>query len=191
MLKRIRFVQKNLSFVIPLMMLAGFLTGQACDVSVLKKLILPLTFLMVYPMMINLPLRKIAERGDLNVQLVTQAMNFTVIPLMAFGIGKIAFPDSPYIALGLLLAGLLPTSGMTISWTGMAQGNMAAAVKMTVFGLLLGSFLAPLYIQGLMGTVIEIPMIGIFKQILIVVVLPLMVIRNGTTIVVPMTLSAT
>jgi ACR3 family arsenite efflux pump ArsB/CBS domain-containing protein len=173
MLKRIRFVQKNLSFVIPLMMLAGFLTGQACDVSALKQLILPLTFLMVYPMMINLPLRKIAERGDLKVQLVTQAMNFTVIPLLAFGIGKIAFPDSPYIALGLLLAGLLPTSGMTISWTGMAQGNMAAAVKMTVFGLLLGSFLAPLYIQGLMGTVIEIPMIGIFKQILIVVVLPL------------------
>lgn len=173
MLKRIRFVQKNLSVVIPLMMLAGFLTGQAFDVSSLKQLILPLTFLMVYPMMINLPLRKIAESGDLKVQLVTQALNFTVIPLMAFGIGKLAFPDSPYIALGLLLAGLLPTSGMTISWTGMAQGNMAAAVKMTVFGLLLGSFLAPLYIQGLMGTVIKIPMAGIFKQILIVVVMPL------------------
>lgn len=173
MLKRIRFVQKNLSVVIPLMMLAGFLTGQACNVSALKQLILPLTFLMVYPMMINLPLRKIAEGGDLKVQLVTQALNFTIIPLAAFGIGKLAFPDSPYIALGLLLASLLPTSGMTISWTGMAHGNMAAAIKMTVFGLLIGSFLTPLYIKGLMGTVVEIPMVGIFKQILIVVVLPL------------------
>jgi CBS domain-containing protein len=55
----------------------------------------------------------------------------------------------------------------------MARGNMAAAVKMTVFGLLIGSFLTPLYIKGLMGTVIEIPMVGIFKQIVIVVVLPL------------------
>ncbi|MDT8391115.1 MAG: bile acid:sodium symporter [Lentisphaeria bacterium] len=173
MLKRINFIQKNLSFVIPLMMLAGFLAGQMCDVSSLKRLIMPLTFLMVYPMMVNLPLRKIVEGGDLKVQLVTQALNFMIIPFLAYAIGRVAFPDSPYVALGLLLAGLLPTSGMTISWTGMARGNMAAAVKMTVFGLLLGSFLAPLYIQLLMGTAIDIPMAGIFKQIMIVVVGPL------------------
>ena len=37
----------------------------------------------------------------------------------------------------LLLAGLVPTSGMTISWTGFAKGNVAAAVKMTVIGLTL------------------------------------------------------
>ncbi len=173
MLKRIRFVQKNLSVVIPLMMLAGFMTGQLVDVSPLKQLIMPLTFLMVYPMMINLPLKKIFEGGDLKVQLVTQLLNFTVIPLCAFWIGKAAFSDSPYVALGLLLASLLPTSGMTISWTGMARGNVAAAVKMTVFGLLLGSFLTPVYIKALMGTSIEIPLVKIFSQILMVVVLPL------------------
>jgi ACR3 family arsenite efflux pump ArsB/CBS domain-containing protein len=173
MLKSLQFIQKNLSFLIPVMMVAGFATGQLTDASALKKLIMPLTFLMVYPMMVNLQLKKVFEGGDGKVQLVTQLLNFTVIPLAAFLIGKFAFADSPYIALGLLLASLLPTSGMTISWTGMARGNMAAAVKMTVFGLLIGSFLTPLYIKGLMGTVIEIPMVGIFKQILLVVVLPL------------------
>ena len=173
MLTHLKKIQKHLIVVIPVVMIAGFLAGLAMNPAPLKQWIMPLTFLMVYPMMVNLQLKKVIEGGDLKVQLVTQFINFSVIPLCAFLIGKIAFPDSPYVALGLLLASLLPTSGMTISWTGMARGNMAAAVKMTVFGLLIGSILTPIYIKGLMGTVIEIPMAKIFKQILVVVVLPL------------------
>jgi len=173
MLVHLKKIQKHLIVVIPVVMIAGFLAGLMINPAPLKQLIMPLTFLMVYPMMINLQLKKVVEGGDFKVQLITQLINFTVIPLCAFWIGKIAFPESPYVALGLLLASLLPTSGMTISWTGMAHGNMAAAVKMTVFGLLIGSILTPIYIKGLMGTTIEIPMVKIFKQILIVVVLPL------------------
>ena len=179
MLKLLKQIQKRLIVAIPIIMIAGFLAGLVWDPAPLKQLIIPLTFLMVYPMMVNLQLKKVIEGGDTKVQLVTQLLNFTVIPLFAFALGKWAFPDSPYIALGLLLASLLPTSGMTISWTGMANGNMAAAVKMTVFGLLIGSVLTPLYIKGLMGTVIEIPMANIFKQIMVVVVLPL-VLGNVT-----------
>ena len=37
----------------------------------------------------------------------------------------------------MVLVGLFPTSGMTISWTGFARGNVAAALKMTVLGLLI------------------------------------------------------
>ncbi|MBN2644662.1 MAG: bile acid:sodium symporter [Desulfuromonadaceae bacterium] len=173
MIKLIQKIQKRLVIAIPIIMLAGFGAGLVGDVAPLKQWIVPLTFLMVYPMMVNLQLKKVIEGGDGKVQLVTQLLNFTIIPLFAFALGKLAFPDAPYIALGLLLASLLPTSGMTISWTGMANGNMAAAVKMTVFGLLIGSVLTPLYIKVLMGTVIEIPMANIFKQIVVVVVLPL------------------
>ena len=45
----------------------------------------------------------------------------------------------------LLLRSLLPTSGMTISWTGFAKGNLNAAIKMTVIGLIAGSLATPLY----------------------------------------------
>jgi arsenite transporter len=173
MLHYLKKIQKYLVFVIPVVMIAGFFDGIVINPAPLKQLIMPLTFLMVYPMMVNLQLKKVLEGGDFKVQLVTQLINFTVIPLCAFWIGKLAFPDLPLAAIGLLLASLLPTSGMTISWTGMARGNMSAAVKMTVFGLLIGSILTPIYIKGLMGTVVEIPMVKIFRQILIVVVIPL------------------
>ncbi len=47
------------------------------------------------------------------------------------------------MALAILLSGLVPTSGITISWTGFAKGNVAAAVKMTIIGLTLGPLAAP------------------------------------------------
>lgn len=173
MFRVLTLLQKKLIVFIPATMVAGFLAGLAVNPAPLKMLVMPFTFLMVYPMMVNLQMKKVFEGGDFKVQFVTQLINFTLIPMCAFLIGKYFFSDSPYIALGLLLTSLLPTSGMTISWTGMARGNMAAAVKMTVFGLIIGSLLTPFYIKALMGTVVEVPMGKIFQQIMVVVLLPL------------------
>lgn len=154
-------------------MLLGIVTGYFFEVQSFQAAVMPLTFLMVYPMMVNIQLKKIFTHGDSKVQLVTMLINFGIIPFVAFGICKIFFADSPLIALGLLLASLLPTSGMTISWTGFARGNINAAIKMTVIGLIAGSLLTPLYARWLMGTVIEIPLIAIFKQIALIVFLPM------------------
>ncbi|MBI9100286.1 MAG: arsenic resistance protein [Spirochaetaceae bacterium] len=170
----IAMLQKKLVIVIPVIMILGFLFGLQMDVSFLKQGIMPLTFLMVYPMMVNLQLKKIVERGDGKVQIAAQLLNFLITPFIAFALGKLFFSTNHYLALGLLLTGLLPTSGMTISWTGMAKGNMAAAVKMTVFGLLVGSILTPVYIKMLMGASVEINMLSILKQIAIIVVIPLL-----------------
>src|SRR5690606_1227796 len=92
---------------------------------------------------------------------------------VAFALGRLWFPEQPYLALGLLLAALLPTSGMTIAWTGFAGGNLAAAVKMTVIGLILGSLVTPFYVQWLMGATVPVDLAAIFLQIAVVVFLPL------------------
>jgi arsenite transporter len=171
--KILGFIQKNLTWSIPICMIAGIFVGAFANPAPLKSLIIPLTFLMVYPMMINLQVQKVFSGGDYRVQLLTQLINFTVIPFFAFGMGKLFFVDRPFVALGLLLASLLPTSGMTISWTGFAKGNISAAIKMTVVGLVLGSIATPLYAKFLMGAVVEIPLASVFKQIVIIVFLPM------------------
>ena len=166
-------LQRKLVWSIPSFMILGIIFGAFTDPSFLKALIIPLTFLMVYPMMINLQIQQVFSGGDYKVQVLTQLMNFGVIPFLAFGMGRVFFTDQPLIALGLLLASLLPTSGMTISWTGFAKGNISAAIKMTVVGLILGSLATPFYAKWLMGAVVEIPLAAIFKQIVIIVFLPM------------------
>ncbi|PIE72820.1 MAG: arsenite transporter [Deltaproteobacteria bacterium] len=173
MWKILSFMQKNLVWMIPLMMVSGVVAGYFFSMNFLRVTVVPLTFLMVYPMMVNLQIEKVVTLTGWKCQLVTQIINFGIIPFVAFGFGRLFFADSPMVMLGLLLAALLPTSGMTISWTGFAKGNMNAAVQMTVVGLLLGSVATPFYAKWLMGAVIDIPMRAIFTSIVVVVFLPM------------------
>jgi len=173
MWKILALLNKRLIIAIPTLMVLGFLYGVQWQAAWLKSLIIPFTFLMVYPMMVTLKLRKVFEGGDIKAQLLTQLVNFSVIPFVAYGFGRVFFPDRPYLALGLLLAALVPTSGMTISWTGFAKGNLAAAVKMTVVGLVLGSLATPFYVEALMGATVAIDLNKVITQIGLIVFLPM------------------
>ena len=166
-------VNKNLVTAIPAMMILGFGYGLSVDPAALKKLIIPLTFLMVYPMMVTLKVKTVFQGGDSKAQWLSLLINFGIIPFVAFGAGLLFFRDRPFMALGLLLAGLVPTSGMTISWTGFAKGNVAAAIKMTVIGLTMGSLATPFYVRYLMGAHIEVGILAVMKQIALIVFLPM------------------
>jgi len=179
MIKALTYIQKNLVWTIPVSMGAGLIFGYLFDASALKQFIIPVTFVMVYPMMVTLNVKTIFKGRDLKLQTATQVINFVLVPLLAFFIGKLLLsgqdPKYGLWAVGLFLIGVLPTSGMTISWTGFAKGSKEAAIKMVVFGLVIGSLAAPVYTKVFMGTTIEVHMLHMFKQIAIFVFLPLLV----------------
>jgi ACR3 family arsenite efflux pump ArsB/nucleotide-binding universal stress UspA family protein len=170
-------LQKNLVWAIPISMASGLLFGYLFDARPLKHFIIPVTFFMVYPMMVTLNVKTVFKGQDSKLQLITQVINFVLIPLVAFYMGKMFFSGGPekygLWAVGLFLIGVLPTSGMTISWTGFAKGNKEAAIKMVVFGLVLGALAAPLYTKAFMGATIDVNMLHMFKQIALFVFVPL------------------
>lgn len=167
------WLQKHLVWSIPGAMLLGLAYGRWADGNALRWAIVPLTFLMVYPMMVTLNLRALADRGGGGLQFMALVLNFALMPLLGWGLGLLFFAEQPAARLALLLTALLPTSGMTISWTGLAKGNVPAAVKMTIIGLLAGSLLTPLYLQALLGAVVEIPLAQVARQIALIVFLPM------------------
>lgn len=167
-------LNRQLIWSIPAAMLLGFATGFWIDATALKVLVLPLTFLMVYPMTVNLRVQSLFNRFDTRLHAATALLNFGVFPFVAFGLGRFFFPGQPYLALGLLMAALVPTSGMTISWTGMAKGNVPAAVQMSVIGLVAGSLATPVYVQALLGAQVAVSWKVVLTQIGVVVFLPLL-----------------
>jgi len=173
MLRKINFIQKNLIWLIPVAMLLGLIYGYLGNPGYLKSLIIPLTILMIYPMMVGLNLKSLLGELDWKLQGITQIINFLLIPFVAFWLGKIFLSGHPLLAFGLVLMALLPTSGMTVSWTGFARGNINSAVKMTVIGLILGSLLTPFYANLLMGKMISVPLLKTFQQIGVVIFVPL------------------
>lgn len=169
-------INKNLVYAIPTLMVAGLIFGNLIDQGTakqLKSLIVPLTFLMVFPMMVTLNIKHLKQGLQPKIQGSAIFINFAIIPFAAFFLGRIFFADEPYMALGLLLASLLPTSGMTISWTGFAKGNMGAAINMTVIGLTLGSLATPFYVNSLLGATVEVNFLKVVQQIGLIVFLPM------------------
>lgn len=171
--KGLSFMQKNLIVFIPIAMTLGLIYGYVFETKGLKQFIIPATFLMVYPMMVTLNVKKLFSKGGVRLLTITQIFNFLIIPVIGYLIGLLFFKDNLMIRIGFLLMTLIPTSGMTITWTGIAKGNVNEAIRMTVSGLILGALLTPIYLKFFLGTAIHIPVSKIFTQIVIVVFIPL------------------
>ncbi len=182
-------LSKHLVVLIPAAMAIGLVTGIATDLTRLSALVLPMTMLMVFPMLVNFQLGDIVAGKDSKAVGLAMGLDFLVLPLLAWGLAHLFFGEEPALFIGMVLAGLFPTSGMTISWTGFAKGNVAAAVKMTVIGLVAASLLAPLYLKVLAGAVVPVDIIEVLKTVLLVVGVP-MVAGQITRLVLVRTMGA-
>ncbi|EOD00314.1 arsenic resistance protein [Caldisalinibacter kiritimatiensis] len=169
-----KFIKDNLSYLILGMMILGLANGYVNDVSGLKVLVTPTLFLMVYPMMINLKVTDLFE-GISNPKplLISLGMNFIISPIIAFGLSKLFFANQPMLTVGLILISLIPTSGMTASWTGLANGNMKSALLIISSNLLLSIVMIPLYMKLFIGEAVTVDTMTIIYSLLKVVIIPL------------------
>ena len=166
-------LSKRLVVLIPVAMLAGLAVGVVADVAGLKALVLPMTMLMVYPMLVNFRPAEALDLRDSKAVGIAMALDFIALPVIAWALAFAFFRNEPGLFVGMVLAGLFPTSGMTISWTGFARGNVAAAVKMTVIGLIAASLLAPVYLLVMAGAVVPVDMAEVARTVVFVVGIPL------------------
>ncbi|MBO8171230.1 MAG: arsenic resistance protein [Bacillaceae bacterium] len=181
MLKRLFMMPgKNMLMTIPVTLLLGFIAGSLVDTGFLKNWILIGTFFMIFPTMIGFKLKTALDLSHGRVVLWSILINFILIPLVAWGIGLPLSGGNPQIYAGLAIAALLPTSGMTISWTMISKGNVTAAVKIVAISLILGAVLAPFYLKWMVGQYLPIDLTVITRTILIIVFLP-MVLGQFTT----------
>jgi len=65
MLKFLSVVQKNLVWAIPISMMFGLIYGYLFNAAVLKQFIIPVTFIMVYPMMVTLNVKTIFKGHEI------------------------------------------------------------------------------------------------------------------------------
>ncbi len=173
MFKVLAHIKNKLVIYLPITMILAIIYGNFVDLTPFKTLVPTIVFFMVYPMMVTLRCKELFSKGNTKLHLVAQGINFIIFPTMGYLIGRVFFPGNTYIMMGILLMALLPTSGMTISWTGFAKGNVSAAIKMMVVGLILGSVLMPFYLNIFMGETSGIPFVKIINEIIKVVFIPM------------------
>jgi len=165
---------RNLLLVIPSVMILGFVVGLFHDTSFLKSYILLFTVLMIYPTMVGFRFGEGLKLGDGKVFWLALLVNFLLTPVVAVALASAFFKGSADLMAGLLVMAIIPTSGMTISWTMLFGGNVGAAVRLTVIGLVLGAMVAPWYLVLTVGKHVPVDPLAITRTILAVIVIPLL-----------------
>jgi ACR3 family arsenite efflux pump ArsB len=179
MSKFTRLIQQNLAFLILFSAFLGLIHGLLFNWSELALLRYPLTFLLIFPQMLNLKLNQFLDQAKLKLLLVFLGLNFLLTPLYALIIGKIFFLDQLAMQLGLILIAILPTGSMTLAWTGITKGNLNAAVTMSIGGLALGSLLLPLYLNLFFSeNLAHLENWVVLKKILTVIIIPLILAQG-------------
>ncbi|CAH0555231.1 unnamed protein product [Brassicogethes aeneus] len=71
---------------------------------------------------------------------------FLIMPLLSFGLGKVLFPESPEMQLGMFFTGVSPAGGASNVWTVILEGNMDLSITMTTISTFAAFGMMPLWI---------------------------------------------
>lgn len=173
----IQKIQKNLSKNIMLYTLLvislGILLGHYLNLKCLSNLILPVVFIMIYPMMVNLSLSSLKKiRGSKKPLIEALILNFIYAPAFMWLLTSIFISD-PKIKLALMLLSIAPASSMGLGYIGLAEGDMLAGAIIVAFAFLVSIFVYPFaghYFAS--GASIPVPLTMILKNLLIILILP-------------------
>ncbi len=167
----------NLIYVVIASLVGGLAFGQVAGPGIkglLKTAVVPVLFLMIYPMMINIDLREILNvRTHAKVVGLSLLLNFGVAPLLAVGLARLFFAGSVGYAVGLYFIALIPTSGMTAAWTGLAGGDLEAALVAMSVNLLAAIAILPAYLSVLIPGSVGFEPTALYRQLATVIVGPM------------------
>lgn len=174
--KTAKIIEGNLVIFLILSIIAGVWFGWAYPGAAkgLKSYTTLTLFIMLYPMMIGLRVEEVGK-AVANLKLISLSMifNFVLSPLLAAGLAYLFLHSRPDFAVGLILTGTVPCAGMVAGWTGYAKGNVALALVIVALSLLVSIVMIPIWMPILAGVYVQIDAWGMFKEILLAVVVPL------------------
>ena len=98
---------------------------------------------------------------------------FTIMPLLAFGLGKLFGLEAGLMA-GVILVGTCPGGTSRNVITYLSKGDVALSVGMTSVNTLLAPFLTPAITYLLLRTTVSVDVLGMFLSIIKVVIIPIL-----------------
>lgn len=167
-------VKKNLVPLLALSIGGGLAAGYRVDLSFLKPLVGVLLYVMIFPMMVTLSVGDVFKSlKSWKPMVLSLVINFVLAPGVALLLGRLFLQEEPMMALGLFLAAVLPTSGMTASWTGLAEGNLRLSLAMMSVNLIAAAFLLPFYLRLFSTGGMAMEGTAVFGSVMKVVLMPL------------------
>lgn len=95
-----------------------------------------------------------------------------LMPLWAFGVGHLLFPEDGLTVTGLLLAMVIPTGITSFVWVSIYKGNIGLALSIILIDTILSPFIVPASLSLFVGQKVEMDIADIMTGLLLMVVIP-------------------
>lgn len=154
--------------------LLGLLLGAVTPVgSVSSSLIEVFLMMLLYILFLSIDLKQI-KKSFTNVRFTLSAVliNFVFTPLFGYVLGKIFFPGSLDIRIGLLMLLVTPCTDWYLVFTGLSKGNVELGMSILPLNLILQIVLLPVYLLVLIGSEVTMDVGSLVSSVAIVLVIP-------------------
>jgi predicted Na+-dependent transporter len=95
-----------------------------------------------------------------------------VMPLFAWGMGRLFFgAHSPFV-IGLLLFAIIPLGVSSIMWVGLVEGQIALVLGLVIVDTLLSPMIVPNAMQWFIGATVHLDLVKMMKDLVFLLVLP-------------------
>ena len=154
--------------------LLGLLLGAVTPLGkVSSSLIEVFLMLLLYILFLSIDLKQI-KKSFTNVRFTLSAVmiNFVFTPLFGYVLGKIFFPGSLDIRIGLLMLLVTPCTDWYLVFTGLSKGNVELGMSILPLNLILQIVLLPVYLLVLIGSEVTMDVASLVSSVAMVLVIP-------------------
>jgi BASS family bile acid:Na+ symporter len=103
---------------------------------------------------------------------LTLLMLHLVMPLIAWGVGKLFFADDMLLLTGIILLFLIPTGVISFMWVSIYKGSIALTLTIILISTLISPFSVPFSLYLLVGAEVSMDSIAMMKGLLVMIVIP-------------------
>ena len=154
--------------------LLGLLLGAVTPLgSVSSSLIEVFLMMLLYILFLSIDLKQIKKSfTNIRFTLAAVVINFVFTPLFGYLLGKVFFPGSLDIRIGLLMLLVTPCTDWYLVFTGLSKGNVELGMSILPLNLILQIVLLPVYLLVLIGSEVTMDVAALIGSVAMVLVIP-------------------
>lgn len=165
------FLGSHMPFIVPTCVVIGVLLPD--QFSPIKAFVPILFAIMTFQGSLNNTLGELIEEFRRPVPLIAILVTMLVImPVLAFVLGSLCFPNNNDIVTGLVLSYSIPVGIVCYMWVGMFSGNGSLGLAAILVSTLVSPFSIPLTLQLLMGKTVHVDVASMMFDMAVMIALP-------------------
>src|SRR4030042_1033906 len=170
-----RFVRENYTYIIITTLIIGVIIGffTARPGVYIRQFNTPLIIIMIAAMGFTITFRSLGTAAkDWKGFSFGLVLNFLFAPFLCWLLALLFLAGHSDLATGLILIGVVPCAGMALVWAGLLKGDVPLATVINAATSLSAPFRIPLLMRLFAGTFVSIDISGMFKTVMLTVLLP-------------------